>query len=473
MLRNKSLVAVLTAGILLTAGALTAQKRQVMLDRVVAVVGGSAILYSEVEDYANQLVEHRRAQGFTSDRDPMNEGLEMLMKQKLLYSQALIDSITLNGDVNSGVEEQLQMMIAEEGSIAELEAKQHMALFNFREILRQRVTEQEYARSMQGEVVSGVTVTPGEVERFYNELSKNDLPLVPEQYVYAQIVKYPSSQAEAKQRAKERLLEMRERIISGKSTLPVLARLYSVDPGSAMNGGEYPPGPLSQWTKPFGDALAILKPGQLSEVVETEYGFHIIELIDEPKNGMYHCRHILIKPTYTTDELIEPTKFLDSVSLLIRSDSMTFEEAAMKFSEDDLTKMNGGLVSNHDVLMSNPSYSNVKYTATKFRREDFGEGKSLKDYIAISQMKVGDVSTAYQSEDLKGDDLSKIIKLLEIIPTHPASLVDDYLTLEEMALEAKQEKVFDEWMRKKIDGLYVYIDPEFRDGEFQYDNWVK
>ena len=181
MLRNKSLVAVLTAGILLAAGALTAQKRQVMLDRVVAVVGGSAILYSEVEDYANQLVEHRRAQGFTSDRDPMNEGLEMLMKQKLLYSQALIDSIPLNGDVNSGVEEQLQMMIAEEGSIAELEAKQHMAIFNFRELLRQRVTEQEYARSMQGEVVSGVTVTTGEVERYYKELSKEELPLVPEQ----------------------------------------------------------------------------------------------------------------------------------------------------------------------------------------------------------------------------------------------------------------------------------------------------
>ncbi len=159
------------------------------------------------------------------------------------------------------------------------------------------------------------------------------LPLVPEQYVYAQIVKYPTSQAEAKQRAKERLLEMRERIISGKSTLPVLARLYSVDPGSVMNGGEYPPGPLSQWTKPFGDALATLKPGQLSEVVETEYGFHIIELIDEPKNGMYHCRHILIKPTYTTDELLEPTKFLDSVSMLIRSDSMTFEQAALQSSE--------------------------------------------------------------------------------------------------------------------------------------------
>lgn len=474
MLKKKSLVVILTVGVLLASSALTAQKRQVILDRVVAVVGGSAILYSEVERYAEQLVAQRRAQGFTSDRDPMNEGLEMLMKQKLLYSQALIDSITPGGDINSAVEEHLQAMIAEEGgSIADFEAKQHMAVFNFRELLRQQLTEQEYARSMQSEVVGGVTVTPGEVERFYKEKSEEELPLVPEQYVYAQIVKYPASQAEAKQRAKERLLEMRERIVSGKSTLPMLARLYSVDPGSAMNGGEYPAGPLSQWTKPVADALATMKAGQLSEVVESEYGFHILELIDEPKNGMYHYRHILIKPTYTTDELMEPTRFLDSIATLIRADSMTFEQAALEFSDDKLTKMNGGLVSNHDLLMSNPNYSNVKFTATKFRREDFGEGKSLRDYAAITRMKVGDVSDAYQSEDLNGDEHSKIIKLLEIIPTHPASLNEDYLTLEEMALEAKQERVFDAWMKKKIDGIYVYIDPEFRNGEFQYANWVK
>lgn len=454
-------------------GLLMAQKRQVMLDKVIAVVGGSAILYSDVETYANLLVEQRRAQGYTSDRDPMNEALEALMKQKLLYNQSQIDSIELMGDVQSYVEEQIQAMIAEEGSIAALEARQHMPIYTFRDILTQRITEQEYASQMQQEVIKDITVTPGEVERYFKSLKEEDLPLVPKQYMYAQIVRYPSSQEVAKQRARERLLEMRERIITGKSSLPVLARLYSADPGSAMRGGELTYGPLSQWQPPFAEAAGELKAGQLSEIVETEYGMHIIELMEEPKNGNYRLRHILIRPTYTDEELLEPTRFLDSIAGLIRADSITFEEAAKEFSEDPLTKMNGGLVSNHDLLSSSPQFSNVKYTATKFREEDFGEGRSLKDYVAISHMKVGEVSNAYQAEDLSGNELSKIVKLLKVIPPHTASLDEDYLTIEEMALNAKQTKIFDAWLKDKIDGIYVFIDPEFRNGEFEYKNWVK
>ncbi len=473
MLKKKVLAVLATLALVLSAGVLTAQKRQVVLDRVVAVVGGSAILYSEVADYAQMLVQQRRQQGYTSDRDPMNEGLEALMSQKLLYSQALIDSVDASGDINSYVEDQLQSMIAEAGSIAELEARENMAIFNFREILRQQVTEQEYARSMQQHVVADVKVTPGEVELYFNNLTNEELPIVPEQYVYAQIVRFPTSQEAAKRRTRERLLEMRERIISGKSDMGILARTYSVDPGSAMRGGEYAPGPLSSLTPPFADALEKLKPGQISEVVETDYGFHIIELMEEPKNGMYRYRHILLRPTYTADELNEPVVYLDSLAKVIRADSITFEKAALEHSEDALTKMNGGLVSNHDLLMSSASMANVKYTTTKFRREDFGNGKSLQDYSALIRLKEGEVSDAYMSEDLRGNELSKIVKLLQVIPTHSASLVDDYSTIEEMALTKKQEDVFDKWMREKIDGLYVYISPEFRDGEFEYPNWVK
>lgn len=450
-----------------------AQKQQVMLDKVVAIVGGSSILYSEVREYATMLVEQRRAEGYTSDRDPMNEALENLMRQKLLYNQSLIDSVQVGGDVATYAEQRLQAMIQEEGSIAKFEEKQHMPIYNFREILRQRLTEQEGARAMQNHVIEDVVVTPGEVENYYKSLAEEDIPLVPEQYVYSHIVRYPDSQEEAKQRTKERLLEMRERIISGKSTLPILARTYSVDPGSAMRGGEYPPGPLEQLTPPFADALAKLKPGQISEVVETDYGFHIIELIDEPKNNLYHYRHILLKPTYTNDELLAPNRFLDSLSQVIRADSISFEEAAKKHSQDDMTKMNGGLVTNHDILMSNPSYANVKYSNTKFTRESFGDGKSLQDYAAISSLKEGEVSGAFMTADLKGNELSKIIKLVKVIPTHTATLEDDYLTIEEMALNEKKEKAFREWLSEKIDGIYVFIDPEFRDGEFEFPNWVK
>lgn len=450
-----------------------AQKQQVMIDKVVAIVGGSSILYSEVREYATMLVEQRRAEGYTSDRDPMNEALENLMRQKLLYNQSLIDSVQVGGDVATYAEQRLQAMIQEEGSIAKFEEKQHMPIYNFREILRQRLTEQEGARAMQNHVIEDVVVTPGEVENYYKSLAEEDIPLVPEQYVYSHIVRYPDSQEEAKQRTKERLLEMRERIISGKSTLPILARTYSVDPGSAMRGGEYPPGPLEQLTPPFADALAKLKPGQISEVVETDYGFHIIELIDEPKNNLYHYRHILLKPTYTNDELLAPNRFLDSLSQVIRADSISFEEAAKKHSQDDMTKMNGGLVTNHDILMSNPSYANVKYSNTKFTRESFGDGKSLQDYAAISSLKEGEVSGAFMTADLKGNELSKIIKLVKVIPTHTATLEEDYLTIEEMALNEKKEKAFREWLSEKIDGIYVFIDPEFRDGEFEFPNWVK
>ena len=449
-----------------------ADKRQVMLDRVVAVVGGSSILYSEVSQMAKQLVEQRRAEGYTSDRDPMNEGLEELMKQKLLYNQAEIDSVVVGADgrIEAQVEEMLQGMIAEEGSVAELEAKQHMALFNYRDIVRQTVKEQVYAQEMRMHVVANVVVTPGEVTRFFKDLKEEEKPLVPEQYVYAHIVRFPASQEEAKRRTRERLLDMRERIISGKSNMGILARTYSQDPGTAMKGGEMPPTALSGLTGPFAEALAELKPGQISEVVETQYGFHIIELLDEPKNGLYHFRHILLKPQYTIEEQMEPITFLDSLSTAIKADSITFEAAALKHSQDDLTKMNGGLVTNHDLLM-HYNAGNVKYTATKFRREDFGARQ--QDYMNLITMKVGDVSSAFVATDIKGDVISKIVKLLEVIPTHSASLEEDYLNIEEMALTDKKNRVFDEWMKEKIDGQYVYIAPDFREGEWEYPNWVK
>ena len=449
-----------------------ADKRPVMRDRVVAVVGGSSILYSEVSQMAKQLVEQRRAEGYTSDRDPMNEGLEELMKQKLLYNQAEIDSVVVGADgrIEAQVEEMLQGMIAQEGSVAELEAKQHMALFNYRDIVRQTVKEQVYAQEMRMHVVANVVVTPGEVTRFFKDLKEEEKPLVPEQYVYAHIVRFPASQEEAKRRTRERLLDMRERIISGKSNMGILARTYSQDPGTAMKGGEMPPTALSGLTGPFAEALAELKPGQISEVVETQYGFHIIELLDEPKGGLYHFRHILLKPQYTIEEQMEPITFLDSLSTAIKADSITFEAAALKHSQDDLTKMNGGLVTNHDLLM-HYNAGNVKYTATKFRREDFGARQ--QDYMNLITMKVGDVSSAFVATDIKGDVISKIVKLLEIIPTHSASLEEDYLNIEEMALTDKKNRVFDEWMKEKIDGQYVYIAPDFREGEWEYPNWVK
>ncbi|MFI3317078.1 MAG: peptidylprolyl isomerase [Rikenellaceae bacterium] len=458
----------------LTAIIVVAQPRKVMLDKVVAIVGGSSILYSEVQNYADQLVAQRRQQGYTSDRDPMNESLEALMSQSLLYNQALIDSVEINiADIAVNVEQMVNQMAEEAGGTRELEKQHNMAIFNIKSNMRQNYEEQYYAQGMRNEVIGKVSVIPGEVEHFYNSKSKDSLPIIGEQYVYAHITKFPESIDEAKRRVKTRLLEMRERVISGETRFDALARMYSVDPGSAYRGGEMEPQAANAFVEPFANALQQLQAGQISEVIETEFGFHIIELIDK-KGSMYHCRHILLRPVFTTDELQQPSKYLDSLAGKILTDSITFELAAKHHSDDAASKMNGGIVSNHD-LLERYSMGDAKMTVTKFMKEDFGNRgyKSIDDYKALMQLKEGEISKAFSTEDMVGNQLSKIVKLVKIIPAHRASLAEDYLQIEEMALQDKQNKIFNEWLSKRIDAMYVYIDPEFRSDEFVNKNWMK
>ncbi len=468
---KKVLLTLLTVATVATA--LYAEKRFVMLDKVVAVVGNSSIMYSEVEQVAKQLVEARRAEGYTSDRDPKNEALEQLMMQKLMYNQALIDSIDVStGDIVQRVEMRVQQMSDEAGSVLELERKSHMPIYHIRELVRRQIEEQTYATAMQQDVIGKVKVVPGEVERFYNGTNKEDLPIIAEQYVYAHITKYPRGMEAAKRRTRERLLDMRERVVTGKAQFATLARMYSID-GAAIRGGELEPTTLNGWVKPFADAVEELKPGQVSEVVETQFGLHIIQLIDK-RGNLYHCRHIVLRPTYTTDDIVAPLLELDSLANLIRKDSLTFEAAALAHSDDKHSKQNGGIVTNHD-LLEHYSAFDAKLTATKFLKEDFGigGGKSIDDYNAIRYMKKGDISTAFRTSDMNGNEMCKIIKLVDVIPSHKATLDEDYLRLEQIALEDKQQKVFQQWLDGKIQAMYVYIAPEFRSGEFVNKNWVK
>ena len=459
--------------LLIAASAVVAQKRFVMLDKVVAVVGTSSVSYSDMQQSARQIIEQRRSEGYTSDRSAQNEALENLMMQKLLYNQALLDSVEISkGEVAQRVEQQVQAMIDREGSISAVEKKSHMAIYHIRDLFRRQIEEQSYAQMMQQTVVSKTKIVPGEVERFYNSLDKDSLPVIAEQYMYAQIVMFPKNMKEAKLRTRERLIEMRERIVTGKTRFATLARMYSVD-GSAIQGGELEPAPLAGFVKPFADALAELKPGQVSEVVESEFGFHLIQLIDR-KGQLYHCRHILLRPTFTMDEILAPMRDLDSLANLIKKDSLTFEEAAKKHSDDKHSKQNGGIVTNHDLLERYSAYD-AKLTATKFLKEDFGAmgGKSIDDYNAIRRLKEGEMSAPFRSNDMMGNELVKIVKLLKVIPAHKASLDEDYLRLEQLALSQKQEREFKEWLDKKIAAMYIYIAPEFRSDEFENKNWVK
>ena len=453
--------------------AVVAQKRFVMLDKIVAVVGNSSVSYSDVQQAAKMITEQRRAEGYTSDRPAQDEALENLMLQKLLYDQALLDSVEINkADVAQRVEQQVQSLVDKEGSITALEKRSHMAIYHIRDLLRRQIEEQSYAQMMQQTVVSKTKIVPGEVERFYSSIDKDSLPIIAEQYMYAQITMFPKNIKEAKLRTRERLVEMRERIVTGKTRFATLARMYSVD-GSAVQGGELEPAPLAGFVKPFADALAELKPGQVSEVVESEFGFHLIQLIDR-KGNLYHCRHILLRPTFTIEEIVAPMRDLDSLVNLIKKDSLTFEEAAKRHSDDKHSKQNGGVVTNHDLLERYSAFD-AKLTATKFLKEDFGAmgGKSIDDYNAIRRLREGEMSAPFRSNDMMGNELVKVVKLLKVIPAHNASLKEDYLRLEQMALSKKQEQEFVEWLNKKMASMYIYIAPEFRNADFSNKNWVK
>ena len=439
-----------------------AQERYTV-DKVAAVVGNSAILYSELCEAADYLEQEQRAQGYTPDKDPMIQSLEFLLTQKVLYNQALIDSVQISMEsVMARTDQYMSMMEEQAGAGAALGEQLGQPSFAIRQRMKERFEEQEYARAMRQEIDGKVTVTPGEVERFYRQHDKDEFPIVPQQYVYAQIVRFPTSSTAAKQRVREQLLDMRERIING-TRFDLLARMYSID-ATAMRGGDLGWMPLQAWVQPFADAVEKLQPGQISEVVETEFGFHIIELL-EKKGDKYHARHIVLRPVYTPDELAADGRFLDSLAQQIRDGKITFEEAALQYSDDKYSRQNGGVVTNSEQLEQQGTGELPK---NKFMREEL-----QNDYPALSQLKVGEISPSFQSYDGYGNVLNKIVKLIAIIPAHTANLSEDYTEIESLALQAKREEEFQKWLNSKIDGLYVRIEPEFRDADFDNKNWVK
>lgn len=457
---------ILSGALLMTAGVASAQT--IVADKIVAVVGNSAILYSEVVDMSKRVSQEYRERGQTQQRDAMSEALENLMLQKLLYNQAIVDSVDIHnrGQIAEQVSMMVEQLVKEKGSVPAVEAFFHKPIYSISEDMQTQYEEGSYAMSMRQELQGKVRITPGEVERFYKRIPKDSLPIIPEQYVYAQITKFPTSTTEAKQRVKERMLELRERIIGG-TRFEVLARMYSVDPGSAVRGGEMDPMPKEGFVKPFGDALGRLRPGQISEVVETEFGFHIIQLIDKDGN-LYRARHILMRPLFSDEELGSTAASLDSLALEIREGNVTFAEAALRNSDDPYSRLNGGIVSNHELIELYDA--GAKMSNTKFFREDLPR----EDYMALKELKPGEVSAAYQAQDMRGNQMARVVKLIEIIPSHTATLKEDYLRLEEMALDDKAEAEFDKWLKKKIDAMYIRIDPEFRKPEnFENKAWIK
>jgi peptidyl-prolyl cis-trans isomerase SurA len=308
---------------------------------------------------------------------------------------------------------------------------------------------------MRSKIVEKVSITPSEVKKFFKEVPQDSLPIIPEQYEIRQIVLYPSTSSEAKFQVREKLLELRERILKGERFAP-LAVAYSEDRASATKGGELGFRYRDELVKNFADVAFGLKDGQVSQIVETEYGFHIIQMI-EKRNDQVNVRHILMKPSFTSDILTQSAQKLDSIADLIKADSLTFLQAARQYSEDKKTRVSGG-------IMINPQSG-----TSLFEKEHLPPA----DFFVIKNLKVGEISEPFESRDEHANVIYKIITVTRIIPSHKANLVDDYAVIQQMAKGMKEQEAFMTWVDKVKKSTYIRIDPSFRNCTFRLEGWVK
>lgn len=436
--------------------ALNAQKYENgLIDKTVAIVGNEMIMLSQLESE----VQMMQIQGYSSDRNLRCEILENMMVSKIFLTQARLDSLNVNHDmVESSLNDRMNNVVTQLGGEKAAEDYFGKSLYKLRQEWREIFTEQSLTQEMQRKVSSSSEeLTPKQVEHFYNKTPKEDLPVISTQYQLSQIVLYPD-QEKAKIAVKERLLEFRERILNGEK-FSMLASFYSEDPGSAVKGGEMGMASKSLFVPAFSDAAMSLKVGQVSPIVETEYGFHIIQLI-EREGDMFNARHILLKPKYTEQDKQKAFKTLDSLKSAISSDSISFFLAARFFSQDPFTRTNGGLMSDEN-------------TGSSFFEKD-----QLKpsDYAAIKNLKVGEISAPFESvnnEGRGGNTIYKIIKIEKILPSHVATFKDDFNVLQNVANEKQSIDAINKFVSEKQKTTYIVIDPLFHGCDFEREGWIK
>mgnify|MGYP003295304297 CR=1 FL=1 len=425
-----------------------------IIDEVIWVVGDEAILRSEVEE------ERLRAlyEGQQIPGDPYCVIPEQIAIQKLFLHQAELDSISVNeSTVSHQVDMRINYYISQIGSKEKMEEYFRKTSSEIREEMMVTVRNQLIIQQMQQKLTENLKPTPAEIRRFYSTLSQDSIPVVPAQ-VEVQILSFePAVPQEETERIKTQLRDFTERVMSGKADFSMLARLYSEDTESAKHGGELGFVGKGQLVTEFADvAFNLTDPKKVSRIVQTEYGYHIIQLI-EKKGERINCRHILLRPRVSADDKVLALARLDTIAQDIREGNGTFEQAVLRFSEDKNTAMNAG-------LMMNPTTG-----ASKFEYQD------LPSEIAkiIYTMQPGEVSTPFVMMDqAKNKEVCAIVKLRTKTDVHKANLTDDFQTIKDLLLQKMSAEFIHDWILKKQKSTYVKIDPEWSGCDFEYPNWI-
>ena len=428
-----------------------------VIDEVVWVVGDEAILRSDVE-------KHRLEYGSQIKGNPYCVIPEQLALQKLFLHQAAIDSIDVSdSDVNQYVEQDLNERILVAGSKEKLEEYMKMSSLQIREELFEQWKNKLTVMRMREHITSDVKVTPAEVRRYFKDMPEDSLPLIPTQVEVQILVLEPRIPQAEIDRVKSLLREYAERVNSGETSFSTLARLYSEDPGSARQGGEMPYMGKAELDPGFANvAFSLTDTKKVSKIAQSEFGYHIIQLIDKRGDKM-KCRHILKRPEVAQADIDSALIVLDSVTADIKSEKISFENAVRYASDDKETRNNHGIL------------SNIKETGETTTRFEMSELSAFSPELArtVEKLEVGEISKPFTMINSKGKKVCAIARLKSRSLTHRASITEDFQIMKDVVEGKKGEEVIQNWIKEKQRSTYIRVNPDWRDCDFEYDGWIK
>jgi peptidyl-prolyl cis-trans isomerase SurA len=442
----------LLSGIILGTAFLSNAQDKVV-DQIVAIVGSNPILKSDLEQQAIDA----QAQGQTTEGDLKCEILERLLEQKLLLAEADLDTniVITDNQINQNMDRRMKYFIENIGSEKEVEKYFKKSINQLKSEMSEMIKEQLKTEQMQAKITKNVTTTPAEVRTYFRQLPKEKIPLIGSQMEYAQITILPVITEQEDMEVKSKLREFKRRVEAGEN-FATLAVLYSEDPGSARNGGEMDYLGRAQLDPAFATEAFNLKVGAVSKVVRSEFGYHIIQLIDK-RGEKIKCRHILIRPKIDPKELDKAKGRVDSLVSFIQKKTVSWEQAAYLYSSDKNTRNNGGLVTSQ------------KSGSSKFQMEELDPDVSK----LLPNLKISEVSQPFLGLDDKQRQVYKVIKLLTRTNAHPANLQEDYQHLSEVYLEKKKEDTYREWIAKQQAKTYIHVDDLYSNCNFKLKSWKK
>lgn len=428
-----------------------------IIDEVVWVVGDEAILKSDVEAMRIQ----GEMEGMKWNGDPDCIIPEQLAVQKLFLHQAALDSIEVTeSDVSQSVDQQINYWISNAGSREKLEEWKKMTVKQMKESLRDDFRNHQLIEKMKSNLVKDIKVSPADVRRYFEKMPQDSLPLIPTEVEVEIITQAPRIAPEEINRIKNELRDYTERVTNGETSFAALARLYSEDPGTARQGGEFDDYVGRGMLDPAFASVAfnLTDPKKISKIVESEYGYHIIQLIDK-RGDKIKVRHILRVPRVSPEALEKAENRLDSIADDIRANKFTFEAAASYLSDDKDTKNNNGLMANQ---------SEDGFTS-KFRMRD------LPTEIArvVDTLKVGEISKSFRMVNSKGKTVCVIAKLVNRIDAHRATITEDFQAMKAIVQSKRRADFLKDWIQKKIKTTYIRINDKYKNCNFEYEGWVK